>query len=133
MQQAKALHSPDSISTQAQSTREEGNDVEESTNSFEINGKQVTVVGMKAKVGTIGMADDSADPQLEDCEARKSAEGNRRLKAQFGRRHTHNEQTLVWPCGIVFVRATFYGAEAVSNFLVKVPFWQNHLYQFTVQ
>ncbi|PPR02945.1 hypothetical protein CVT24_012157 [Panaeolus cyanescens] len=51
----------------------------------------------------------------------KSLTGNRPiLKAQFGRRRTHNEQTLVRPCGVIFARATMYGAEAVSNFLVMV-------------
>ncbi len=44
--------------------------------------------------------------------------GNRVLKAQFGRRRTHNEQTLVRPCGIIYARATMFGTEAVSNFLV---------------
>lgn len=83
------------------------------------------LVGAKAKVGTVGMADDTTDPQLEECEAKKSTEGNRRLKARFGRRRTHNEQTLVRPCGVIFARATFYGAEAVSNFLVRFSL---HLY-----
>lgn len=50
----------------------------------------------------------------------KAATGNRVLKAQFGRRRTHNEQTLVRPCGIIYARATMFGAEAVSNFLVKL-------------
>jgi hypothetical protein len=48
----------------------------------------------------------------------KPATGNRILKAQFGRRRTHNEQTLVRPCGIIYARATMFGTEAVSNFLV---------------
>ena len=64
--------------------------------------------------GSIGVADDAAEP----CPS-KSGTGNRKIKAQFGRRRTHNEQTLVRPCGIIFARATFFGAEAVSNFLVS--------------
>ncbi|KAI0039532.1 hypothetical protein FA95DRAFT_1585268 [Auriscalpium vulgare] len=50
----------------------------------------------------------------------KSATGNVKRKAQFGRRRTHNEQIIVRPCGVVVARATFYGAEAVSNVLLFV-------------
>lgn len=53
-----------------------------------------------------------------ECEASKSDSGNRKYKALFGRCRTHNEQILVWPCGVIFARATFYHAEAVSNVLV---------------
>lgn len=49
----------------------------------------------------------------------KSDEGNRKLKARFGRRQTHNEQLVVCCCGIIAARATMYGAEAISG--VKVP------------
>jgi len=45
--------------------------------------------------------------------------GNRKIKAQFGRRRTHNEQIIVKTCGIICSRATFFGAEAVSNVLVS--------------
>jgi hypothetical protein len=65
--------------------------------------------------GSIGVVDDTAEP----CPS-KSGTGNRKIKAQFGRQRTHNVQTLVRPCGIIFARATFFGAEAVSNFLVSV-------------
>lgn len=41
--------------------------------------------------------------------------GPRRLRAQFARKRTHNEQIIVAPCGIILARATFYGAEAVSS------------------
>jgi hypothetical protein len=50
----------------------------------------------------------------------KSEGGNRKIKAQFGRRRTHNEQLIVRPCGIICSRATFFGAEAVSNVLVSL-------------
>jgi CxC6 like cysteine cluster associated with KDZ transposases len=73
--------------------------------------------------GSIGIADDTAEP----CPS-KSGTGNRKIKAQFGRRRTHNEQTLVRPCGIIFARATFFGAEAVSNFLVSVSTFRFLLY-----
>lgn len=127
LQRAKATHPQDSLTTHTIHVHSEGdegiqgNGVEESINSIEIDGAsgEVRIVGAKGKVGTVGRADDYTDPQFDECEAKKSTEGNRQLKAQFGRRRTHNEQTLVRPCGIIFARATFYGAEAVSNFLVE--------------
>ena len=39
----------------------------------------------------------------------------KRVKAQFGRKRTHNEQVLVAPCGIILARETFYGAEGIST------------------
>jgi len=43
-----------------------------------------------------------------------------KLKAQFSRKHTHNEQVFVAPCGIIITRETFYGAEAVGSVVVSV-------------
>jgi hypothetical protein len=40
----------------------------------------------------------------------------------LGRQRTHNEQTLIRPCGVIHARATMYGAEAVSNVLVSSSF-----------
>lgn len=45
--------------------------------------------------------------------------GNRKLKAFFGRRRTHNEQIIMRPCGVIPSRATFYGSEAVSAVNVR--------------
>ena len=42
----------------------------------------------------------------------------KRLRAQFGRKRTHNEQVIVAPCGIILARETFYGAEAISSCVV---------------
>jgi hypothetical protein len=67
-----------------------------------------------ASIGIVDHVDDIEVP----CPSKKSDQGNKKIKAQFGRRRTHNEQTLVRPCGIIFARATMYSAEAVSNFLV---------------
>ena len=50
------------------------------------------------------------------------ATGDHKLKATFGHHQTHNEQVIVHPCGIICSRATFYGAEAVSNVLVHASF-----------
>jgi hypothetical protein len=52
----------------------------------------------------------------------------RRLKAQFGRKRTHNEQLIVAPCGIITARETFYGAEAQSS--VSVSFSDIHVRAF---
>jgi len=43
----------------------------------------------------------------------------RKLRAQFGRKRTHNEQIIVAPCGIILARETFYGAEAVATVVVR--------------
>lgn len=51
--------------------------------------------------------------EVLDC-AGKPEEGNRRLRAYFGGRRTHNEQLIMRPCGVILSRATFYGSEAVS-------------------
>jgi hypothetical protein len=92
---------------------------------FEVNDSGNMRVESKPNPGTIGVADDTAVP--EPCPS-KSVAGNRVLKAQFGRRRTHNEQTLVRPCGIIYARATMFGAEAVSNFLVINYFCNDFIY-----
>jgi hypothetical protein len=90
-------------------------DLEETDTWFENNGGEVRVF-TDPNPGSVGVLDDKS----AECEATKSELGNRKIRAQFGRRRTHNEQTLVRPCGIICARATFYGAEAVSNVLVSV-------------
>lgn len=47
--------------------------------------------------------------------------GNRRIRAQFGRKRTHNEQVIVAPCGVIIARATFFGAEALKTVAVRHP------------
>ena len=46
-----------------------------------------------------------------------------RIRAQFGRHRTHNEQLFVAPCGMIIARETFYHSEAhysviVSSFII---------------
>ncbi|KAJ7167590.1 hypothetical protein C8R46DRAFT_1093498 [Mycena filopes] len=53
----------------------------------------------------------------------KPESGNRRVRARFGRRRTHNEQLCVGSCGVILGRATFYGSEApngVREFWMKL-------------
>jgi len=92
-------------------------DIQEDFESYIVNGQTIMLDTVK-NPGTIGVADDTTEP-TKPCPS-KSMDGNQTLKAQFGRRWTHNEQTLVRPCGVIFARATMFGAEAVSNFLVMV-------------
>ena len=67
--------------------------------------------------GATGELDISVLLAQDPCPS-KAETGNRKIKAQFGRRRTHNEQLIVRPCGMICSRATFFGAEAVSNVLV---------------
>ena len=94
-------------------------DIQEDFEMFAIDDQDEVVIHTQKNPGTVGTLDDVL-PQAQDPCPSKSAKGNRTLKAQFGRRRTHNEQTLVRPCGVIFARATMFGAEAVSNFLVMV-------------
>lgn len=48
--------------------------------------------------------------------------GHRRIRAQFSRRRTHNEQVIVAPCGVIIARATFFGAEALNAVAVCLFF-----------
>ncbi|KAH8078731.1 hypothetical protein BXZ70DRAFT_901892 [Cristinia sonorae] len=54
-----------------------------------------------------------------------------RLRAQFGRRRTHNEQVLVAPCGVIIARTTFYGAEAIGSAAEFFKRVYEHTYQLT--
>ena len=70
-------------------------------------------------VNSFGDDADENDEEFEEAEdTPKSDEGNRKPKARFGRRRTHNEQLVVCCCGMIAARATMYGAEAISG--VKV-------------
>jgi hypothetical protein len=93
-------------------------DLQEDEETFFQKDDGEVVVVAQPNPGTVGVED---HPQAagEPCPS-KPDEGNRRLKAKFGRVRTHNKQTLVRPCGVVFARATMYGAEAVSNFLIML-------------
>ncbi|KAJ7688745.1 hypothetical protein B0H17DRAFT_938044, partial [Mycena rosella] len=55
---------------------------------------------------------DTKDPA---CPASKDPSGNRKIRALFGRRKTHNEQIIVRPCGVIVAHATFLGSETVTQ------------------
>ncbi|KAJ7668842.1 hypothetical protein B0H17DRAFT_1335884 [Mycena rosella] len=97
-------------------------EVDEDIEWFDVDGAGGVKVHSEENPGSVGV-DDTAPTGLagpEICESTKSAAGNRKYKALFGRSRTHNEQTIVRPCGVIVSRATFYNAEAVSNVLLFV-------------
>ena len=49
----------------------------------------------------------------------KPEEGNKTLRARFGRKRTHNEELCVASCGVILGRATFYGSEAPNGVQVR--------------
>lgn len=42
-----------------------------------------------------------------------------KTKTDLSRSRTHNEQTLIRPCGVILAHATFWNSEAVSNVLAR--------------
>ena len=59
------------------------------------------------------------DKGIEEACPQKPDGGNRRLRARFGRRQTHNKQLIVRPCGMIIARATFYGSETFPQTVVS--------------
>ena len=114
LQHAQASYPASAIPT---SDEPDTQDVEEHKEWFEVDGKDIHL--FNAPISSIRVVDHINDTEAP-CPSKKSETGNTKIKAQFGRHRTHNEQTLVHPCGIIFSRATVFGAEAVSNFLVMV-------------
>lgn len=45
---------------------------------------------------------------------------HRKLRVQFGRKRTHNEQLFVAPCGVIVARETFYHSEAPTAVIVRI-------------
>jgi hypothetical protein len=68
--------------------------------------------------GTL-LDDDAAEIDEHGICDGKSAGGNRGVRARFGRRRTHNEETCVASCGIILGRATFFGSEAPNGVRVR--------------
>ncbi|KAF8805951.1 hypothetical protein BYT27DRAFT_7224636 [Phlegmacium glaucopus] len=101
-------------------------DIQEDFESYTVhpsNSSPGVVVSIQKNPGSVGVLDQDSElasiPPIP-CPSKSLAGNQPTLKAQFGWCRTHNEQTLVWPCGVIFARATMFGAEAVSNFLVMV-------------
>ncbi|KAF7297871.1 hypothetical protein HMN09_01007900 [Mycena chlorophos] len=52
---------------------------------------------------------------LTECPANKNPNGNRTLRALFGRRKSHNEQIFLRSCAVIVAHRTFYGSETVPQ------------------
>ncbi|EFI28751.1 hypothetical protein CC1G_13777 [Coprinopsis cinerea okayama7 len=60
---------------------------------------------------------------MEPQDATGTSTTGKKLKAQFGRNRTHNEQVFTAPCGMIVARETFYHAEgtgAVAEMIQRV-------------
>lgn len=107
--------SKEAVPSESQST-----EVDEHIEWYEVSIQGGISVFNEPELGTVGGGvGDNEAIEVDPCPSKSNA-GNRVFKAQFGWRRTHNEQTHVRPCGIIYARATMFGAEAVSNFLVQV-------------
>jgi hypothetical protein len=69
-------------------------------------------------MGDTGVELDDDDNEVQE-DTPKSDQGDRRPKARFGRRRTHNEQLVVCCCGVIAARTTMFGAEAISGVKVR--------------
>ena len=112
------LHPLESLPTKSESAPQQDlNNNNDDMEWFELDMSGNIALHSQPNPGTVGVSEDTV--VMEPCPS-KPVTGNRVIKAQFGRRRTHNEQTLVRPCGIIYARATMFGTEAVSNFLVCI-------------
>ena len=61
------------------------------------------------------------DDEVEDFEVGNPQQTEKKacIRAQFGRKRTHNEQIIVAPCGMIIAREIFYGAEGVGSVIVS--------------
>ena len=65
---------------------------------------------------------DPTEPNVDELIEIEKDTPKGKLKAEFGRRRTHNEQVIVYPCGMILLRETFYGAEGPGSVIVSSPF-----------
>lgn len=72
-----------------------------------------------------GVSDEHVEVDTEgnisQCEG-KSEKGNRTLRAQFGRRRSHNEELCVASCGVIHGRQRFFNSEAPNGVRVSILF-----------
>ena len=93
---AHLAHPDDSVGNEVTSINEIVEDDEEQSFEPSNNGQPIPVI------------------PNSDAAARKP-----RIRAQFGRRRTHNEQLFVAPCGMIIARETFFFAEALYSVIVS--------------
>jgi hypothetical protein len=85
--------------------------------------KRARVAHPNDTLATEAMPEDDEDEEEFDVPATPENPGGPKLKkvrAQFGRKRTHNEQIIVAPCGIILARETFYGAESIPSVVVSI-------------
>jgi hypothetical protein len=70
-----------------------------------------------------GAEDDGGVYQAASCED-KAPDGNRKVRAFWGRKQTHNEQLLVNPCGVIVACKTFFHSESVTQAKVSLFLFQ---------
>lgn len=81
------------------------------------SGEDISETPDEQSLDVVGDFTNPNDPSFVNAEPL----GNRRLRAQFGRRRTHNEELAVASCGGTVGRATFFGSEAINGVLVRFP------------
>jgi hypothetical protein len=70
-------------------------------------------------VNTAELIDADQETGEFDVGSTQAGRKRERIRGQFGRRRTHNEQIIVTPCGMIVARETFYGAEGVGSVIVS--------------
>jgi hypothetical protein len=100
LQRARVAHPNDAIAEER--GLDEIADEEDVEQVFLVDGKETLKTG-------------SSEPETTNF---PQLQVKKRLRAQFGRKRTHNEQVIVAPCGMILARETFYGAEAISSCVV---------------
>ncbi|KDQ50429.1 hypothetical protein JAAARDRAFT_74233 [Jaapia argillacea MUCL 33604] len=73
---------------------------------------------LRTEDGGAVVGDELHDVQCEG----KPEEGNRKFRAQFGWRRTHNEELCVATCGVILGRATFFGSEGPNGVFHRTLF-----------
>lgn len=77
--------------------------------------------------GSSSQIDDDFDDDYEidifeiQCDGKAEVGNAGPVKARFGRRRTHNEELVVYSCGVIGGRVTFYGSEAPNGVRVGFP------------
>ncbi|KAF8057809.1 hypothetical protein FPV67DRAFT_1677039 [Lyophyllum atratum] len=65
------------------------------------------------------LPDRDGQRELATSETHRNVQ-TKKVRAQFGRKRSHNEQIIVAPCGMIIARETFYGAEGVASVIEMI-------------
>jgi hypothetical protein len=120
----RVAHPNDSVAADVNLTELEDIDAAEEQFSLDDDGRVMPDSGYTSfenqEVEGRGNTSHNGSDTMEgvEVEAGQEVPEPKKLRAQFGRKRTHNEQIMVAPCGTILSRATFFGAEAVSTVIV---------------